>query len=148
MSKDFRIPASLPATLRRQSFDAFARESVAPALRTVDLFITINGPGQVLYPDNDVVPFPVRFTELPIIGQSYALNEDGVLALDATVGFPELSVGAHHYDKIEAAPGVFHYVGAQLIVVARGHDGMLMDAHVTFTGRAISNPQGPTGELT
>lgn len=132
----------LQAHQRRQAFDARARASVQPGLQVFDVFITLDGPGETLYPADDVVPFPVRFIEVPVIGHSFALDESGVLALTAG-NFPKLSAGAHHYEHVEPQPNVRHYTGAQLIIVAEGHTGMRMNAHVTFTGVALTNPLIP-----
>lgn len=141
MMDPLRIP-DMQALQRRDAFDRRARESVAPGLEVFDVFVNLDGPGETLYPVDDVVPFPVRFIELPVIGQSYALDETGVLALTAG-NFPTLSVGGRHFTWVEPQPGVRHYTGVQLIIVAGGHTGMRMNVHVTLTGAALMNPLIP-----
>lgn len=128
---------------RRQQFDDTARASVQPGLQEFDLFVLLDGPGELLHPTDDVVPFPVRFIEEPVINYSFSLDPSGVLALTAG-NFPTLSVGARQYTTVQPQPGVDHYTGVQVIIVAGGHTGMRMKVHVTFTGVALINPATPT----
>lgn len=83
-----------------------------------------------------IVPFPVRFSEKPLLSYGFDVQSG-----DVTAGqLPTVSVGIMSYDAVETQPPVIFYVGATLGIVTNGPTGMVYNIHYHFDGVTIVNP--------
>lgn len=103
-------------------------------------FVQIINPGEALT-DLD---FPLVFVEKPVLTYSYDLEDGQVLERG---NFPMLTVGVHYFRKDQITPGLDHYTGARLIIVATGHLDMRMNVHVRFEGKGLVGPNSPAAGI-
>lgn len=119
--------------MRRRRANENEATGLVATVTPISGFVSLDGPGQALFD----VPFPLIYTEKPTLQPGYELDAGQVL--DPT-NFPTLSLGVHFYTFKEPQPGVRHYTGARLIIVATGHANMKMIVHYRFEGVALVNP--------
>lgn len=128
---------------RRRQFEQEAYDSVQPNLFVRQGIIQVKEAGEA----TQVIDFGFRFIEKPILSCAYDLDETGVTALTVNQ-FPTLSMGVQKFRYEQVKQGVYHYLGATMIIVTTGHAGMLMNIHFRFEGKALVNPLNPEGGLT